>query len=202
MDDGSLGFCTHCGCRLKGGEPRCPECGAWLDTAASRAAAERIGAVYVRQLRIASVILLVCSAIALAFGIASRLWPDELADALEGLAVPTWAVGGYWDEGEGAEYLRNASLSLIVSGVCGLGAGALTAARRRYWIAICLCSVSIIAGPSGIVWLFLEFLAFWMMMNARYGFREYEGRSRDGRQGVRRSRARKEEEDAGGGPPR
>lgn len=181
MDDGSLGFCTHCGRRLNGGEARCPECGAWLDSAASRAEAERIRALYGRQLRVASSILLVCSVLVLALGIASRLWPDELADALEGLAVPTWAVGGYWDAGEAAEHLRNASLSLTVSGVCGLGAGVLTALRRHYWAAMILCSVFIIAGPSGIVWLFLEFLAFWLIMSARYGFEEYGSRIGSGR---------------------
>lgn len=197
MDDGSLGFCTHCGRRLNGGETRCPECGAWLDSVASRAEAERVRALYGRQLRIASAIMLVCSVLVLAYGAASYLWSDELADAINRGTVPTWAVGGYWDSDEdAADYLHGAALSCILSGICGLGAGVLTALRRRYWVAMALCSVFIIAGPSGIVWLFVEFLAFWMLMNARYGFREYESKAVGGGRKPYRG------EGCGGGPPR
>lgn len=187
MDDGSLGFCTHCGRRLNGGETRCPECGSWLDSAASRAEAERVRALYGRQLRIASAIMLACSVLVLMYGTASYLWSDELADALNRGTVPTWAVGGYWDSDEdAAEYLHSAALSCILSGACGLGAGVLTALRRHYWAAMGLCSVFIIAGPSGIVWLFVEFLAFWMLISARYGFREYESKAAGGdRRGFR-----------------
>lgn len=174
MYDGLLGFCTRCGCGLKGGEARCPECGAWLDSEASRAEAERVASLCARQLKVAAVILLACAAVAVAFGAVARADPERLAGFVVEGPLPSWLVGGSWSTvGEASVALEASATSLLLSGVCGAASAVLTLIGRRYWVVVALCSVAIVAGPSGLIWLFAEFLAFWTVMSARYGFKEY-----------------------------
>lgn len=186
MEQAGDRFCTRCGCIAEDGATRCPECGAWLDGAAARAELERIRTLYGRQLRRACIIMLVYSVPVLMLGTVCLVSTDALADAVAGSSSLRYLLGESWDTAaDAASGLRGMAPELVISGVCGLGCAVLVGLRRRFWIAMLLCSVSIIVGPSGILWLFLEFLAFWMIMSARYGFREYESATASGEPGAR-----------------
>ncbi|MDO5852791.1 MAG: zinc ribbon domain-containing protein [Thermoplasmata archaeon] len=180
MEEDTSGFCAHCGHYLKDGERFCPECGTRVPAAdpeeAARERAEVKEAVG-RQLRWASIILLVYSIPFLALGIAFLLFSDGIADyVFSDGAFDSYIEYYGFTQDEVRTYLQYSALAFLASGLCGIASAALCWKRTRYWLAVVLCILSVFAGSTGLLSLFLGLLAFWMVIVSKPAFREYEGR--------------------------
>ncbi|MDO5861675.1 MAG: zinc-ribbon domain-containing protein [Thermoplasmata archaeon] len=176
-------FCTHCGHFLQQGERFCPECGTRVPGAnpeeVAREKAELKEAVG-KQLRWASILMLVYSLPFLAIGVVFLFGADAVTDYV----TSTDTFASYVDyygltADEVHSYVQYSSVAFLASGLCGVGSAVLCWKRTKYWAAVLLCVVSVFAGSTGFVSLFLGLLAFWMIVASKPAFREYEGKLDD-----------------------
>lgn len=180
MDSDNQNFCTRCGRSLAEDARYCPECGARVPGRNPEQVEEErqmVRTAVIRQLKWAAVAMAIYSIPFLIIGIYTAVSIDSMTDLVvndPNFSSYAEAYGLTYDEVH--SYFQYASILYIVSSLCGLVSVACCWRRTHYWVALAACILSIFIGASGLLALFLGFIALWLVMTSKLGFKEYEDR--------------------------
>lgn len=183
MEQDNQNFCTRCGCSLSDQARYCPECGARVPGRNPEQVEEEkqmVRTAVGRQLNWATALMLIYSVPFLVLGIYTAVSIDSMTDLI--VNDPNFSsyadmYGLTYDEVH--SYFEYAAYAYIISSVCGIASAACCWKKSHYWAALVLCIVSIFTGAAGFLALFLGFIAMWMIMTAKLGFKEYADRLDD-----------------------
>lgn len=180
MSDDVRNFCTRCGHMLSDGTRFCPECGLRVPGANPEQVEEERQAIrdaMGRQLRWATAVMVIYSVPFLVLGIYAATNIGSMTD----LIVNDPNFSGYADMygltyDEVYSYFEYAALGFIASSVCGLVCAVCCWRRAHFWAAFLLCMAAILLGSMGFISMFLGFIALWLIIGSKPGFREYSDR--------------------------
>lgn len=170
-------FCVKCGQVLSESDKYCPACGARVPgRSPEQVEAEKqlIRDSMSSRLNWAVALMLIYSIpfiiigiwiMADLNGIVDTIWTDPLyADYIDYYGLTQTEIHDlfYW-----------ASITYIISSICGIVSAVLCYKRIVYWGAVLLCLISMFTGAAGLFALFMGLFAFWIIITSRPIFSKY-----------------------------